>query len=982
MAKIVFIIQREALSSLRSIQPKIFFPIEAAAAGAVLIKNGHQVRCLDLNLIPRLKDPKKELIKICRNFKPDFVVSAPQMLTFLITEDYRDTARLFRAIRAYPKKIKTIYCGAFATSYPRKAVEEVNPDYLIRGEFEIVLGDLIEKLVKKIDISCLKGVMASLDNNGAAEISTINDLDLMPLPAYDEFDHKKYFKYPGRGNLRFPEHSLQYTIYQTSRGCTAGCCFCNVSFLRGGRRYRVRSLPKVLDDLTVLVKEKGIKEIHFLDENLTLNKRRVIELCKGIKERGLSFNWIASGGMSVYTLDREVLMHMYEAGCYRLNLAFESGSQDVLKSIIKKPVLLERDIKTADIAKKMGFEIIGYFVIGLPGETYSQIKETIKLAENPLFDYVTISIATPQEGTRLQELCAAGGLIKNNKGLFDASRRSEAVYSTSEFSAYDLEKIRYQEWDRINFSSGARKNKIAAMMGLSKEGLEGLRKKTALDFKKRWPHDFVISGQGIGLSNLSKEDLMVNARWMKEKGLRLMLERPDDNLTPGKQIKWFRKLQKDSTKLVLKIIVIGRVQSYIGNVTAFCIDKKNKEAELSIFIGDKKYRSKGYGGAALEMFIKYLKSVYGNEMTFRIKCLKTNKAAFALYKKLGFEECNKTDYSFECDDTPRYYMALSPRIQHLPGRFGFRTSESKLFPEMIVCGMSFTCNARCIHCPNAATNFTASIKGGEKFMSWEILKKVADECALYPHTMVRVSSCGEVLTHPEAINMIKYILDVKKDKNVALTTNGSLLTPEKSLALLKKGIRSIEVSVDASTKEIFEKIRVGLSFDTVLYNIKELVRQRNAGGYSTKVVVSVIEQDSNKNFIKEITEFWKNIVDDVLIRKLLSFKGIIPRGEGYQAYMPKNTPCPFLWERLLVDSAGNVRGCVSDIYNSSCLGNVKHNTISELWQGDLINKWRNMHLEGKMYEVPMCKGCVDVEYRSWEYNYFYALNKLNYGRKS
>lgn len=314
-------------------------------------------------------------------------------------------------------------------------------------------------------------------------------------------------------------------------------------------------------------------------------------------------------------------------------------------------------------------------------------------------------------------------------------------------------------------------------------------------------------------------------------------------------------------------------------------------------------------------------------------------------------------------------------IRHLPDKFGFRSKEAEKFPEMVVCGMSFVCNARCIHCPNAATGFTATLKGKERFMKWDVLRKIADECALYPHNLVRVSSAGEILVHPEAVEMIEYILEVKKDKNVALTTNGSLLTPEKSLRLLKAGIRSIEISVDAATKETFEKIRVGLSFEKVLGNIKELVRLRDEGGHETKVIVSVIEQEANENEIPFIMDFWKGLVDDVLVRKLLSMRGLIPRKKKYSTYMPSGVPCPFLWERVLVDAAGNVRGCVCDMYNMACVGNVKEHSISELWQSELFNKWRRLHLEGKKDEVPVCAGCEDLEYRSWTYNYFYALDK-------
>lgn len=260
-------------------------------------------------------------------------------------------------------------------------------------------------------------------------------------------------------------------------------------------------------------------------------------------------------------------------------------------------------------------------------------------------------------------------------------------------------------------------------------------------------------------------------------------------------------------------------------------------------------------------------------------------------------------------------------------------------------------------------------------MPWEVFQKVADECAQHAHNLVRLSSAGEILMHPKAVQMIEYLLEKKQDKNVALTTNGSLLDPEKSLRLLKAGIRSIEISMDASDKQTYEAIRVGLSFEETLCNVRELVRLRNEGGYDTRLMVSIIEQDANKERLDEITAFWENIVDVVLVRKLLAFGGLVERRTTAAAYLPKETPCPFLWERMLIDPAGNARGCVNDIMGRGIVGNVLEKSIAEIWRGEPLATWRQMHLEGKKQNVPVCEGCQDSEYRSWEYNYFHALSK-------
>jgi radical SAM protein with 4Fe4S-binding SPASM domain len=317
---------------------------------------------------------------------------------------------------------------------------------------------------------------------------------------------------------------------------------------------------------------------------------------------------------------------------------------------------------------------------------------------------------------------------------------------------------------------------------------------------------------------------------------------------------------------------------------------------------------------------------------------------------------------------------MDAEIKHTPEKYGFRSREAEAFPEMVVVGMSFVCNARCIHCPNAATNFEATLQGKDRLMSWAVLKEIAKQCAGRP-TLLRMSSFGEILMHPHAIEMMCHVLDAKTDKNVALTTNGSLLTGDKAQRLMEQGMRSIEYSVDAGSKEVYEKIRVGLKWDKTVRNIEECVSIRDKNGYDTKVMVSVIEQPENEGTMDDILSFWEKRVDKVLIRKMLSFKGIVERGKKYEEYMKKNTPCPFLWERVVIDPVGDVRGCVSDVYGEFCIGNVMKANLEDIWHSELMEEYRDKHLSGRMRECPLCKDCVDVQYRSWNYNYFYALQE-------
>lgn len=454
-----------------NVRPKAVFPVETAQAAALLSGAGHDVYCRDLNLFPpeRWMD---EVRSFLNDSRPDVLAATPQFLTFNIRESHRIVQETFAAAKRSNPGMTTVLAGAYATSFPDRALSETGATHVLRGEFEFSLARLVERL-QTSDSSLL----ADWENDVVSPLRSIPDLKDLPFPAYDICGYQRYFEHPEKGNLRYPERSRRFTSYQATRGCTCACCFCNVPFLRGGRRHRHRPVEQALDHLGRLSGELGIEEVHFIDENLTLNRRFALELFQGMVERKFNLSWIPAGGISVYTLDRELLEAMRASGCYRLTLAFESGSQQIIDSCISKPVRLERDVPKLDLARKMGFELVGYFVVGFPGETAAQRRETVALAEHPAFDYVVFSIATPQKGTVLAEKCAS--LLAPNTDLATLGKRSQASYATGTFSRRELEELRILEWDRINFSAPERRERVCRMMGLAPAELEAMRRTTA-----------------------------------------------------------------------------------------------------------------------------------------------------------------------------------------------------------------------------------------------------------------------------------------------------------------------------------------------------------------------------------------------------------------------------------------------------------------------------------------------------------------------
>ena len=168
---------------------------------------------------------------------------------------------------------------------------------------------------------------------------------------------------------------------------------------------------------------------------------------------------------------------MKDSGCYQITLSIESGNQYVLDKIIKKPVKLTRVPEILDIAKSLGFETIVNFVVGFPGETWEQIRETFRFAESINVDLVNFHIATPLPKTELLEICLRDGYLPKDFDIEESSTSGYAkgLISTTEFTPSELEILRAFEWDRINFSTAERRETVARIEGISIQEMEQWR---------------------------------------------------------------------------------------------------------------------------------------------------------------------------------------------------------------------------------------------------------------------------------------------------------------------------------------------------------------------------------------------------------------------------------------------------------------------------------------------------------------------------
>lgn len=381
--------------------------------------------------------------------------------------------------------------GAYPTVMPEKAVQDPNVDFCVIGEGEYRLPALLQALELHDSENILPdGIAYRKDGNPVVipQKSFIEPLDAVPFPDYGNLDLHAYgsFRFKYAHYLVPRQYPFAMTI--TSRGCPFDCIFCAARTV-SGKKVRMRSAENVLAEMEQLVSEHGIKEIIFLDDHFLYNKKRAIQIMTGIKERFPGMTWKCSN-LAVFSLNRELLELMRDSGCYQLTLSLESGVQEILQQIIKKPVNLEHSKQMIRIAQQLDFEVISNFVIGFPGETWEQIRQTIAFAESLDLDIVNFHIATPLPKTRLMDICVKNGFVSTEDDLL--SGYTKGVISTDEFSNLDLEILRAYEWDRVNFKTPDKIARIAIMEGVTCKEITQWRKRTrktlgtTIDWNKMW----------------------------------------------------------------------------------------------------------------------------------------------------------------------------------------------------------------------------------------------------------------------------------------------------------------------------------------------------------------------------------------------------------------------------------------------------------------------------------------------------------------
>lgn len=391
------------------------------------------VDCLQILDANFLQLSVEDTIKRIRDFDPDVLGISINVATA------KSAKCIVEKVKKQMPSVKTIAGGPHPTISPEEWLKYF--DIVIAGEGEVPFRNIISQFnaERNIEVEC-PGVCLP---NGEVTHACHPNIDKLPFPAYDCLvPNLQYYSKKARVIKAYMAPIL------TSRGCPYSCSFCDKSV--HGTNFRPRSVESVINEIKWLHEKYGVRQLDILDDNFTFDKERAHKILDGIIEIG-KFKINCQNGIRADRIDNELAIKMKKAGVFRAGIGIESGNTAILKRLHKQLNL--DDVSNAiKLLRKQRITTQGYFIIGLPFESISDIQDTINYAikVNPTF--ANFAHYFPIMGTPIyEELKKNDELLIENGEIEDGFFRRASYIKNPNISSKDMVQIYVQSWRQFYF---------------------------------------------------------------------------------------------------------------------------------------------------------------------------------------------------------------------------------------------------------------------------------------------------------------------------------------------------------------------------------------------------------------------------------------------------------------------------------------------------------------------------------------------------
>lgn len=311
---------------------------------------------------------------------------------------------------------------------------------------------------------------------------------------------------------------------------------------------------------------------------------------------------------------------------------------------------------------------------------------------------------------------------------------------------------------------------------------------------------------------------------------------------------------------------------------------------------------------------------------------------------------------------------IKPRI-NLENRTKLEKVIPLSVPFVIFIDPSDVCNFQCKFCPTADRKLIKTIPGRNHIMDFELYKKIIDDICKFenPVKVLHLYKDGEPLLNPKFPEMVRYAKEKKCAEKVDTTTNASLLTPEKSRAILDAGIDRINISIEGvNSGQYLEFSKYKVDFDELVKNISYFCENKKNCEVYVKICADTISESDKKKFYKifgNIADFvyeehvmpcWSNYeLKDIKVNKKVGIYG--QKIEEVQV-------CPYVFYSLSINSDGSASACFVDWAHKLIVGDAKKESVKEIWNGKKLLEYQKMFLKKERKHHPICGVCGQLSY--------------------
>ncbi len=325
----------------------------------------------------------------------------PQWVAFTaVTAQILNTHRIAGIAKRVSPESKIVVGGVHATALPDEVLQDINIDFVIRGEGEESFFALVDgrprETIEGLSYRCDNRLQPIAHN---AQGEPIQNLDSLPTPAY-HLIHFALYKPAVGAYMRLPAINMTMT-----RGCPGKCTFCNSA----ETALRTRSPEHIVDEIQKLQAAYGIREVSFYDDTFTIYKQNVARLCDLIVEQRIDLTWSCFARTDC--ISPPLLTKMKQAGCHQILFGIESADPAILETI-RKPIDIEQTRKAVRMVQEAGIEVRAAFMFGNPGETVASMRRTIDFAKDLDPDIAIFNITTPYPGTKMFTWAKENGYLR------------------------------------------------------------------------------------------------------------------------------------------------------------------------------------------------------------------------------------------------------------------------------------------------------------------------------------------------------------------------------------------------------------------------------------------------------------------------------------------------------------------------------------------------------------------------------------------